>query len=412
MSKNYNKINNNLLEALIGLLALILLIYSSDPVLYPDSLGYLGGSLKDPPLYSTIITVMQFLFKSLNSIIILQTFFVSFSIVFLSRVMTLNFKLNISTKAFILISLFLPFIQFYNNLLTEPISYAFSLLLVSFVIKLVYKFSNINLFWFTVFVIALLLTRNQFIFLYPVILLFYLGILIVYNSKKTLALLFISFLSVLIVHNFLIFFNTYVNQNSFKNENLSYIEKGPYYFTYFDAIYISSVKDAELFENQNMQKIMISLFNAMDNQKALSSHYGGRGHFSTSTSRIKSYSDPLLKDLAIKENTSVINLKKVISFKLIKKNFKQYIKHIFKKLYDSTWLFIFLPFFMLLAATINFFKYKSKFQLVLTFLSTYALANHSVIYLFGRVQPRYLIYTDFILLIFIFIILNNFVQKK
>ena len=37
---------------------------------------------------------------------------------------------------------------------------------------------------------------------------------------------------------------------------------------------------------------------------------------------------------------------------------------------------------------------------------------NSVVYLFGRVQPRYLIYSDFMLLIFIFIIISNFLQKK
>ena len=98
--------------------------------------------------------------------------------------MTLYFKLNVLTQFFISVSLFLPFIQFYNNLLTEPISYAFSLLLISFVIKLVYRFNNINLFWFTIIIIALLLTRNQFIFLYPVVLLFYAGTIIIYKSKK------------------------------------------------------------------------------------------------------------------------------------------------------------------------------------------------------------------------------------
>jgi hypothetical protein len=412
MFDNHNMIKNNALEIFIVFFGLLLLFYSSNPVIHSDSSRYLAGSLKDPPLYSTIIIIMKFLFKSLNSIIIFQTLFVSFSIVFFSRVMTLNFNLNIPTKAFISVFLFLPFIQFYNHLLTEPISYAFSLFLVSFAVKLVYKFNNINLFWFTFFVIALLLTRNQFIFLYPVILLLYLGILIIYNSKKTLILLFISLLSVFIIHNFLIFFNTYVKQNSFKKENLSYVDKGPYYFTYFDAIYISSIKNVELFENPNVQKMMISVFNEMDNQKALVSHYDGRGHFGLSLSKIKIYSYPLLKDLAIKENTSVINLKKNISFKLIKKNFRKYIKHIFKKFYDSTWLFVFLPFFMLIASLINFFKYKRHFHLIVTFLSTFALANHSVIYLFGRVQPRYFIYTDFILLIFIFIIFNNLLQKR
>ena len=117
-------------------------------------------------------------------------------------------------------------------------------------------------------------------------------------------------------------------------------------------------------------------------------------------------------DLATQENTTIINLKKKITIKLIKENFGSYLKLIFKKFYDSTWLFIFLPFFMSLASLIAFIKYRSKFSFVVVFLSAFTLANHSVVYLFGRVQPRYLIYSDFIILIFVFILFTILLQKK
>ena len=66
---------------------------------------------------------------------------------------------------------------------------------------------------------------------------------------------------------------------------------------------------------------------------------------------------------------------------------------------------------MLIAALREFLKHKSQISLFVSSLSIFALANHSVVYLFGRVQPRYLIYSDFILLIFIFIILSIFLKK-
>ena len=59
---------------------------------------------------------------------------------------------------------------------------------------------------------------------------------------------------------------------------------------------------------------------------------------------------------------------------------------------------------MLIPSLISFLKYKSHLSLLVVFLSSFGLANHSTIYLFGRVQPRYLIYTDFIILIFVLII--------
>jgi hypothetical protein len=67
---------------------------------------------------------------------------------------------------------------------------------------------------------------------------------------------------------------------------------------------------------------------------------------------------------------------------------------------------------MFLAGLIGILRYKSSFSLLVIFLSTFALANHSTVYLFGRVQPRYFIYTDFILLIFIFITFAVLIDYK
>ena len=43
-----------------------------------------------------------------------------------------------------------------------------------------------NIIWAVFFIVLLLLTRNQFMFLYPVILLIYFGIFIIYKSKKNI----------------------------------------------------------------------------------------------------------------------------------------------------------------------------------------------------------------------------------
>ena len=228
------------------------------------------------------------------------------------------------TKFIVALFLFLPFIQFYNNLLTEPIGYAFSLLFFSFVVKLIYAFNISNLIWCSTFMIALLLTRNQFIFLYPVITILYLGIFIINRPKKILKYLVLSFMFILITHNSIIFLYTYIKQNSFESDRLSYVEKGPYYFTYFDAIYISSEKVIELFKNKDLKDTLSSILKEMNKKKALLNYYDGRGHFGLSLKEINNYSNPLLKNLAEKENSSVIKLKKEISIKLIKQHKKKY----------------------------------------------------------------------------------------
>jgi len=402
----------NITEILVLIGVFILLFFSSDPVMYPDSNRYLAQSLHDPPLYSLMINTMQLIFGNLNSVIVFQTLLISFSIIYFSRTLTIHFNLDIPTKTIIVFFLFFPILQFYNHLLTEPICYAFSIFFVSFVIKLIYNLNIQNIIWSSIFVILLVLTRNQFLFLYPVVLLLYLGIFILYNSKKILTFLIISFLSIFIIHNLSISFNKYKKMDYFENKSVSNNNQGIFFFTYIDSIYVSSNKDIELFENQNLRNTVDKIFKEMENKKALIKYYDNRGHFSSSLKEIRYYSDTLLEDLAFKENTTIINLKKEISIKLITANYKTYIKHIFKKFYDSTWLFIFVPFFMMLASLVSFIKYKSKYSLLILFLSIFTLSNHSVIYLFGRVQPRYFIYTDFILLIFIFITFLFFFKKR
>ena len=150
-------IKNNLIEILILLGVFILLFYSSNPIEYPDSQRYLSKSLNDPPLYSSAITIMQIIFGSLNSIVVLQTLSIGFGIIYFVRTVSSQFDLDIVTKFFISLFLFLPVLQFYRYLLTEPISYAFSLFFVSFVIKLIYNFNYKNLIWISIFTTVMFL---------------------------------------------------------------------------------------------------------------------------------------------------------------------------------------------------------------------------------------------------------------
>ncbi len=417
------KIKKNIMEILIFMGVLTILYYSSDPVYYSDSSRYINGSLLDPPMYSSIIFILQNLFGKLESVVVFQTLLIGFGIIYFTRTISVILNLNSFIKIIVSLLLFVPILKFYDNVLTEPISYAFTLLFVSCVIKLIYNFNFKNLILTILFAISLLLTRNQFLFLYPVILLLFFGIFIINKSKKKVAKLLISsFLVIVITHNLIILINTYLNQDSFnkeyvtKNNNwkesLTYISLGPSYFVFIDAIYISSIKDVKLFENQNHQKTLTKIFNEMDDQKSLAKYYDGRGHFSKSFSDIRDYSQDLLLDLAKEENTSVSNLKKEIALTLISANFGKYIKQIFKKFYDSTWLFVFIPFFILISSLIGFLKNKSRLSLVTIFVSSFVLANHSLVYIFGRVQPRYLIYSDFIFIVFIFLFFIIFFQKK
>ena len=138
-------------------------------------------------------------------------------------------------------------------------------------------------------------------------------------------------------------------------KNLSTKHKsGIFHFIFIDSIYISTSDDIELFNNQALKETFTKIFKEMDKRKALVKYYNGRGHFGLSFAEIRDYAEPTLLYLAAQENTSVTNLKKKISIKIISSNFQKYLKLIFKKFYDSTWLFVFVPFLMLIAALREF----------------------------------------------------------
>ena len=190
----------------------------------------------------------------------------------------------------------------------------------------------------------------------------YCGIFIINNTKKKLIFLTISFcFNISYSRPSSKFKQKYKSKNfqqTLLNKNYSV-----YFFTYIDAIYISTPKDIELFKNKKIKETLSKIFKEMNKRKALIKYYNHRGHYALSLKEIRDYSDVLLHELAFEEKTTIIQLKKrEISLKLIASNFEKYIKHIFKKFYDSTWLFVFIPLFMFIPGIISFLNTNQIFH--------------------------------------------------
>ena len=106
------KIKNNLMEIMIFGGVFILLYYSSDPIYRSDSGRYLNGSLLDPPMYSSILIILQKLFGNLKSVVIFQTLLIYLGIIYFTRTISKIFKLDTVIKIIVSLFLFLPIIQF------------------------------------------------------------------------------------------------------------------------------------------------------------------------------------------------------------------------------------------------------------------------------------------------------------
>ena len=200
-----------------------------------------------------------------------------------------------------------------------------------------------------------------------------------------------------------------------KNESLHSSKQyyGAFRMLSNDTIYVSTTKDIELFENEDLKETLRNIYIELNKKKLLLKYNKKiRGHFSTGYPILDDYTEAQLIDLITEKNGTTKKFRKEIFITLVKENYVQYIKLLFKKMYDSTWLFVTLPALIFITSFIYFLKQKSHFSLVAIFLSIFTLGNHSIVYLFGRVQPRYFIYTDFVLLVFIFITLTILYKKN
>lgn len=406
-------IKRHSIDLILLIITMVLLIYSTEPVIQGDSRRYLSYNFSDPPLIPWFVKITLYLFGSLKAIVILQTLAIYFGVVKFTKTISKYFDIKILTKLFIALFLFIPIINFYRHILSESLSYAFFFFFASYIIKLIFNFKIKNVLCVTLFAVILLNLRSQFIFIYLIIFIIYLSIFII-NKEKTFSFLLISFISIFLIHNTLTKVNHYILQNFFK-EKVTYKNQernGPFNYIFIDAIYISTIEDAELLEDDKIKNTTIQIFEKMHNEKSLQEYYNGRGHFGLSFAMIRDYSNLSLNELALNINVSIYDLKKEISLTLLSKNFFKYLKFIFKKFYDSTWLFVIVPVLLFIPALINFIKYRTQFSLVIVFFSSFALANHSIVYLFGRVQPRYLIYSDFALLVIIFLVFIHAFKKS
>ena len=95
------KFKINIIDATITIGVLLILFYSSDPIIYPDTVRYLYGNLHDPPFYFTIINLMQLIFGSLNSVVVLQTLSIGFGIIYLIRTLSIQFNLDLSLMVYL-----------------------------------------------------------------------------------------------------------------------------------------------------------------------------------------------------------------------------------------------------------------------------------------------------------------------
>ncbi|KAA1242625.1 glycosyltransferase family 39 protein [Aquimarina sp. RZ0] len=144
----------------------------------PDTLSYVGLSIITPPGYGTFLFVFRKLLGDENyfPFIVLTQLILCFTscwylIKILKRIFTINKKILILIDVILLAPVLIPEYLVVNRIVTQGLTYPFFLIIISFLLQTVFEKRKFSGWFLLISVFAGILTRTQFLFIVPVILL-------------------------------------------------------------------------------------------------------------------------------------------------------------------------------------------------------------------------------------------------
>jgi hypothetical protein len=159
---------------LMGILAVLLWF---GPLIAPDTGGYVVPSQARPPLYPYFLHVFRLVFGAENywPVFVGQLFIGLYACQHLTQTLEKVFSLNNLSKGVVFFCLFSPYFlpcRFGNYILSEALAYPLFLWSFSYFCESLRSSALKPFLYFLGGVVLLVLTRRQFIFLYPFVILF------------------------------------------------------------------------------------------------------------------------------------------------------------------------------------------------------------------------------------------------
>ncbi len=202
MNKSYDV--NLLLFTFLG----IIFYLCFDPVLHPDSLGYINYDSVRSVGYSSIINLFN---KNLDIIVALQILFTIISCYLFLKSIRNIFNLNNFSYLFISIVLIIISLKTSLNILTGSFAFSFFLISLSFCINTILEKRLIFLIFSTFFLFIGILIRPQLIFFSPILIIFAIYLISLTKEKKFLLIIPLALVLFLIPQQINKYFNNYYN---------------------------------------------------------------------------------------------------------------------------------------------------------------------------------------------------------
>lgn len=397
------------------------------PMLAPDSGGYIHGATIRSPLYPLLLKlyIKIFGFNNFQCLVIFQILAGFIAAIFTAKKMSqCTSVLPKNVFYLILLVLLFPYYshaQVGNMILTEALCYPMFLLLFSRLLEGLQNKNTRALLWSMALSGLLVLTRGQFLFLYPAlgILLFY---IILFERKifKT-GLLVVCLILTIIGSNLAERTYQYINHGQFKLVPFTGIQ------LVIAPLFLARETDQNLFTEPNQKALFKEVWSAM-NQKKLnfsSLNLDSYVHMTTYIQFSENYNPicwatlaPLLSKHGLETPYQIDTTLTSMAIKLILNNLKGFFTlYILNIVLNIGGLyFMLLLCVATLAALFAFVKTQSPLALVYLLASLLTAGNYTLVALVEPMLRRYAIYTNTlqicVLLMLVVIAFSHTTQPK
>lgn len=378
-----------------------------------DSGGYITASINRSPLYPLLIQGFSFFDSSLQLLILLQLLLGWVAVhVFLNALQRI-FKLDLLLSIIVLIFIALPYYFIFlsvplfvgNVIMTEAICYPLFLLAIAAICHAVQQQQLRFYIYFIILTMLLILTRRQFIFLYPFFGIVWLSLFLQQSQVKfSKALLLGMFIISIIATNILEKTYQYIQHDKFTTIPFT----GRQLLVL--PMFVAKAGDANLFaDNSVQQRVFSDIYAEMTHRRItfadqslplLNLYNVFEKHYNTVSHRI--IPPAVHKAFGVGFDEYKLDACTVqIALTLIKHNFKDYLKLYAKNIEVNLGQKSFVLFLLLVFAVtfINYIKSRSLILLILLFALILQFGNYMLIALVEPILWRYTIYTNQVLFV-------------
>jgi hypothetical protein len=379
-----------------------------------DSGSYIDGSILRSPLYPLIIKLFSSIDGSLYLLILFQLLLGLYAIHIFLGALRKIFDFDIIIQTLVLAFIALPYYfitvnqRFFigNLIMTESICYPLYLLASAAIIRAVIEQRLKFYLHFVLLMALLILTRRQFLFLYPFFAIVWLALFI--QKEKIpfsrFVLLGIFILSI-IATNMLERTYQYVRHDRFTTIPFTGRQ------LLVIPMFVAREDDKDLFNDEERRDIFSLVYKYMADEdiafselgsislnvySAYERHYNHISHYlipgSAQAVLGDRYDEYAMDEHAVK-----------ISLALMKRHFKDYLRVYLKNIEVNSGrkAIVFFFFFLFVLTLINYIRLRSKVLLILLFAFIMQLGNYMLIALVEPIVWRYTVYTSQVMFVLI-----------